>query len=152
MKKLLIIACVILLIPLAAFSDPASGNNSEQAYFFVQMAEEGEFDGNVLKLKNISPAVAYFSNAPYRVAGHMKNNIFLEGWEGDNFKEEAPQALVTLFWDNATIGVVVKLTDPHLEGNNLNYNVEILGGSFPKKFRIVSIFFDPMTHYDEEIE
>lgn len=147
MKKLLGALGVLLLLSFSAFAE----TTGEPSYLFVQMAEAGKFAEDTIELENVSPVVAYFSSQPHRVAGHMKTNIFLEGWEGDNFKNDPPTALVTLFWNNATIGVVVKLSNPELEGTNLKYTAEVLEGSFPKDFRIVSIFFDPMTHYDEEI-
>jgi len=147
MKKLFVTLGVLFLICASSFAETLV----EPSYLFVQMAEAGKFTGDTLELENVSPVVAYFSGEPHLVAGHMQTDVFLEGWEGSNFKKEAPSALLTLFWNNATIGVVVKLSEPKLEGTNLKYTAEVLEGSFPKDFRIVSIFFDPMTHYDEEI-
>lgn len=152
MFKLKIFTALALTLSMVCLHQAVSSETSSNAaYFFVQMAETGQFDGNTLTLNNISPVVAYFSGTPTRIAGHMQTSVFLDGWEGDNFKKDPPNALVTLFWDNATIGVIVELSEPVLDGNTLKYNVKVLEGSFPKDFRIVSVFFDPLESYEDAI-
>ena len=113
-------------------------------YLFVQTAKSGSFDGKTLTLEGVSPATVYFSDRPYRTAGHMKMHQFLGTWnKGKNsFSEDSPNATLSIFSGKEALEVVMEIANPRLQGDQLKYDVRILNGTCPGKFGVSSLFID----------
>jgi hypothetical protein len=114
---------------------------------FMQTAHGLTTSGNTITLKTISPSTLYFADRPQRDVGHMSSEHFVNMWgEGENsFAEDPPNAVVS-YLDPAhefPEDTVVVLREPHLDGNDLTYSVEILDGTLPKKSGPVALFIDP---------
>jgi hypothetical protein len=65
---------------------------------FVQNALSGSFDGTTLTLTGVGPTI-FFSDRPYRVAGHVRTAEFIGHWDkgSDNFAENPPNATLSIF-------------------------------------------------------
>ncbi len=122
----------------------AKEGNSMVQLMFVQNAKEVEFNNNKMTLKGISPSTIYFSDRPERIAGHMTQNAFLKEWDAgkDSFAKDPPNATLSIFSDKGAQDVVVEISNPVLNGQNLSYDVKILQGDPPAKGGISTLFID----------
>lgn len=110
---------------------------------FVQNSLSGSYDGKRLTLNGIGSTI-FFSDRPERVAGQVKTAEFISHWHqgSDNFAENPPNATLSIFNENGVDSIVVELTDPQLENNNLSYQVKVLQGKLPATFKESSLFID----------
>jgi hypothetical protein len=114
---------------------------------FVQTARSVTSSGQVIVLHDVTPATIYFSDRPQRVVGHMTTADFVGLWgEGENsFASDPPNAVLS-FVDSraeAPAEVVVVITDPVLDGQQLSYSVASLDGVIPEAGGPVTLFIDP---------
>ncbi len=111
---------------------------------FVQTAKSVEFSNNQMTLKGISPSAIFFSDRPERISGHLTIPAFLKEWDAgkDSFAKDPPNATLSIFSDSGVQYVVVELTNPKLDGENLSYDVRVLEGNPPAKGGISSLFID----------
>lgn len=102
---------------------------------FVQTAAGLASNGESLTLVGLSPMTLFFSDHPAREVGHLPTSRFVELWgEGDNsFAADPPNAVVSYseFDDAVPEDAVVVLMDPQLDGDTINYAVEVLEGKLP---------------------
>ncbi len=86
----------------------------------------------------------YFSDRPYRIAGHISLKKFVEQWGkgADSFKADPPNATLSIFNEKGNKNVVVELSIPQLKGNTLIYKIRVLEGNIPKSFKPSSLFID----------
>ncbi|MBL1209746.1 hypothetical protein [Geminocystis sp. GBBB08] len=110
---------------------------------FVQNALTGSYDGKRLTLNNVGSTL-FFSDRPERVTGHVQNSEFIRHWDkgSDNFAKNPPNATLSIFGKKGVNSVVVELTNPKLEKNNLSYQVKVLQGQLPPTFQEASLFID----------
>jgi hypothetical protein len=110
---------------------------------FVQNSVTGSYDGKRLNLNGIGSTV-FFSDRPERVAGHVQTQEFISHWDqgSDNFASNPPNGTLSIFGEKGANSVVVELTDPKLENNNLSYQVKVLQGTLPANFQESSLFID----------
>jgi hypothetical protein len=121
-------------------------------YMFAQTCQSlgVNLDGRIT-LHGVSATTLYFSDRPYRLTGHVPTDEFVDYWgQGDdNFAEDPPNALLSLFEDDHVNDVVVILTDPKLSHGDLSYAVEVTDGSLEPSQGPASVFIDmigrPMT-------
>ena len=113
---------------------------------FVQTATGLASNGESLTLVGLSPATLYFSDRPLREVGHIPTSRFVELWdEGDNsFAVDPPNAVVSYsgFDDDTPEDAVVVLMDPQLDGDTINYAVEVLEGKLPVGSGACTLFID----------
>jgi len=113
---------------------------------FVQNAKGVAFDKETLTLKGVSPTTIFFSDRPVRLAGHFSLEEFLQLWdEGkDSFLADPPNATVSIFEKGKEdlVDVVVKLSNPRLNGEDLTYNIQVLEGQGPAAGGECSVFID----------
>lgn len=111
---------------------------------FVQNAKGASLDNGKLTLKGISPATIFFSDRPQRIAGHMTTKEFVPFWsEGkDSFLSDPPNATLSVFDDNKVSDVVVEISNPKLNGEDLSYDVKVLEGKLPDEGGVCSLFID----------
>lgn len=144
-KEWVILLCVGLL------ASPAIAEEDETIEFlFVQTAENLAVDPATLtfRLVNVSPQTLYFSNRPYRVAGHLKMDDYLEEWSDaagpDNLSADPPNATLSVYGPGQTEStlVVVEITDPVVEGDDLTYSYKLIDGTMPELGGHAALFID----------
>ena len=113
---------------------------------FVQSARNVVFDGGTMTLKDVNPSTLFFSDRPERIAGHYSNQEYLKIWgEGrDSFLKDPPNAVVSVFdrpgQDPAE--VVVTISKPRLQGNDLSYEFKLIRGTPPASGGATAVFID----------
>ena len=127
--------------------------NTTVELLFVQNAEGVVFENGTLTLKGVSPSVIFFSDRPKRVAGHVALPGFLDAWdEGkDSFAEDPPNAALSIVGEGQVTSVVVEISNPQLEGDELSYEVvQILEGELPATGGTSSLFIDDLFTESEK--
>lgn len=114
---------------------------------FVQNASAVTFAKDTLTLKGVSPMTIFFSDRPVRIAGHFHTkDEFVPLWnEGkDSFLKDPPNATVSMYekGKEQLTDVVVKLSNPRLNGEDLTYDFKVIEGSVPKRGGACSVFID----------
>ncbi len=142
--RLLALVATVVLVDFA----PAAAEEESIQLLFVQTASDIEVhEGKkTLRLINIDPQTVYFSDRPYRKAGHISMDKYLEAWaEVDgNFSETPPNAALSVFevgQDENSL-VVLELFDPVVEGADLIYRYAVIDGEFPKSSGPAALFID----------
>jgi hypothetical protein len=134
----------------AAASQTAPSASSKTQLMFVQSAEDLKVDAakNTFRLVKVNQQTLYFSDRPERIAGHMKMDQYLAEWakaEGpDNFSSDPPNAILSVFEpgqaDNTV--VVVKISHPVVDGNDILYSYKLISGEIPSKGGATALFID----------
>jgi hypothetical protein len=120
-------------------------------YLFVQSAEKATLSGGKLQLRGVSPSTVYFSDRPERVADHVPTNSFVKQWGkgADSFRDDPPNAALSLLGSDEVEEVVVTLRSPMLKAGTLLYEVDVLEGPKEVSGGPCSLFIDvigrPMT-------
>ena len=111
---------------------------------FAQSAAGMSYENGRLTLNGIAPTTLMFSDRPQRVTGHVPTEEFLDSWgDGDNnFADDPPNAVLSIFSEDEVNDVVIVLQDPALDAGNLSYQVEILDGEMPSSGEASSLFID----------
>ena len=126
----------------------ALANDAEPNFLLVQNAKSMSYDkeSGKITLKDISPVTIFFADRPDRIVGNMHTSHFVAFWNEsgkDSFAKDNPNAnLSILEEDKMLTDVVIELSKPSLKGEDLSYNVKILGGEMPAKGGPVSLFID----------
>jgi hypothetical protein len=86
----------------------------------------------------------WFSDRPHRLTGHITTEDFVASWDegDDSFAADPPNALLSIFEPDEVNDVVVVLTDPALDGDDLTYSVEVTEGELSPSSGPVSLFID----------
>jgi hypothetical protein len=120
---------------------------------FVQTANSGSFDGDIITLDDIAARTIYFSDRPHRIVGHFTTLSFTDNWDegDDSFAVDPPNAALVLLDGESESIVVVELTNPvyDVDANTLRYTIQILDESIiPESFDHVVLYIDSpdMTH------
>jgi hypothetical protein len=115
---------------------------------FVQSAHGLTSSAGTVTFHGLAHATLFFSDRPQRVVGHLSSRKFVDQWgEGDDsFAEDPPNAVVSFLEDGDETPEEVTMTirHPHLEGNTLTYQIDILDGALPAKAGPCSLFIDPI--------
>jgi hypothetical protein len=129
----------------AQFASLADTDPEEIEYMFAQTAKglSINMDGRIT-LNGVSASTLWFSDRPYRLTGHIPTDEFVAGWgEGaDNFAEDPPNALLSIFEQEEVNDVVVVLSDPKLSNGDLSYAVEVTEGDLTPSDAPASLFID----------
>lgn len=136
-------ACAaLLLVPEAKAADP------EVHLLFVQGAKAMEADtsASTIRLIGVADQTIYFSDRPHRVAGLATTEAFVANWGvgEDSFASNPPNATLMVYdaaADKHRASVLV-LRDPLLDGDNLTYTYEVLGGTVPETGGATGLFID----------
>ena len=143
LKNLFLTWSLAASIVFALVQSPQSEEAKKQ-YLFVQTANEGRLDGNVLTMSGLSPTIVYFSDRPGREVGFLTYPEFLGAWKraANSFASDPPNASLT-YRDNGKPAVaVLTLSEPSFSGGDLSYKVRFLQGKTPERFAPVSLFID----------
>lgn len=114
-------------------------------WLFVQNAEGVSFDKGKMTLKKVNPMTVMFADRPERIAGHLTTKEFLPLWtEGkDSFTADPPNATLSVFNDKGEPSeIVMVISNPQLQGNELTYDVRLLEGKEMKQGGACSLFID----------
>jgi hypothetical protein len=101
-----------------------------------------------LRLVNVGKQTLFFSDRPVRLAGHMTMAAYMTEWKKgaakDNFASDPPNATLSVFEpgkDENTL-VVVEISNPQVEGNDLVYRYRLIEGAMPKTSGPAALFID----------
>src|SRR5262245_16450292 len=97
-----------------------------------------------MTMKSVSPATVFFSDRPERIAGHMTTAEFIPFWgEGkDSFSHDPPDATLSIFREGEPTNLVVEISKPVLNGQNLTYDIDVLKGTPPSGGAEGTLFID----------
>lgn len=111
---------------------------------FVQTAHSMSYQNGKLTLSKLAPTTLFFSDRPDRVTGHISSEEFVQSWDQgeDSFESNPPNAVLSIFHPDMVSDIVVELTDPVLNNNELTYTVIILDGEMPAEGGPSSLFID----------
>ena len=138
---------LILLLVAFSWSGSSLAAKDEKApeVLFAQSAKSFAFKDGTLTLRQASPNTIFFSNRPKRIAGHVRNDLFLKLWiEGKNsFQNDPPNAALSIFNPDGKVSqAVVVLSNPRADGSNLTYDVRVLEGTIPPAGAESTLFID----------
>ncbi len=151
MRRFFLSAVTVMFVVVASITLLSETSQAQQQaqmpqFLFVQNAKGVVSEKGTITLKGVSPTTLFFSDRPMRIAGHYTTEEFVQMWgEGkQSFKSDPPNATLSIFQEDRDklTDVVVKLSHPKLEGDNLTYHVAILEGQMPAKGGICSLFID----------
>jgi hypothetical protein len=140
----LTIAALFAACQVSAEQTTPAVDDSEINWLFVVSATSGSFDGKTITLRDVPP-VLIFSDRPDRVWGHMTVSELLPKVEGgaDSFTENPPNSVLSTFRDGELpTEATVVMHRPTLDGANLSFEVDVLGGHIPATFGPASLFVD----------
>lgn len=117
---------------------------------FVQIADNMMSDPttSTLRLVNVAQQTLYFADRPERIAGHINIAAFLNEWTSkagaNNFGSDPPNAALSVSVPGKAKDTlaIIKISNPHVEGNDLLYSYEIIEGNLPNSGGATSLFID----------
>jgi hypothetical protein len=114
---------------------------------FVQTAAGFDCTSDRLMLRGVTPFTIYFSDRPERVVGHIGTSEFVELWDAgaDSFEADPPNAVLAFSEAGQAVplDVVVTITDPDLDADDLSYAMTVLEGELPRSAAGCTLFIDP---------
>jgi hypothetical protein len=142
--------------PESASAAGAGSNMSTQKveFLFVQTAKDVSFQNGSMTMHGVSPLTVAFADRPERIAAHMPTANVPPMWgEGKNsFTADPPNATLSILSGTGVSNVVVVLSNPRLNGEDLTYDIRVLEGTPPAQGGgACSLFIDiigmPLTPY-----
>jgi hypothetical protein len=151
MKKrfyLLALGAALLSTVVGAATSTAAAPSPQ--LMFVQSAEDLKVDPatSTLRLVKVNQQTLYFSDRPVRIAGHIKMADYLKEWTAkagkDNFAADPPNATLSVYEPGQAENtlVVVKITNPKVDGADLVYTYKIIDGKMPAGGGATTLFID----------
>jgi hypothetical protein len=136
----LLAACTLIVCA----AEDKDADAKEPEYLFVQTARSGTVKDGMLTLKQVSEQTLFFTDRPNRMAGHISTVHFLDNWATgkDSFKNDPPNATLSILDGKTMTNIVLELTNPVLTGHTVQYNINILEGTPIETFGAASLFFD----------
>ena len=132
----------------------AGGKQSKNVdVLFVQNAKGMTLNKGKLVLRGVNPVTVCFTDRPACLAGYMQTSKFVPLWSQgkDSFLKDSPNATLSVFHRDKVSDLVVELSNPELSGNDLSYDVKVLGGTLLAKGGACALFIDiidlPETTY-----
>jgi len=147
-KLLAAAALAVVAAPLTLLLPVANAEQEKAQLMFVQTAEDLKADGKSLRLVNIGKQTLYFSDRPVRLAGHMTMPTYLDEWKAgagsDNFTADPPNATLSVIEPKKVENtlVVVEISHPVVDGNDLVYDYKLIEGEMPKAGGATALFID----------
>ena len=140
----------LLLSPgLASGQTPSPAASSPQpaaqpTMLLVLNATDARLAGQKLTLDGVSPRAIFFANHPARDVGLMPTPDLVALWTNGTFAKDPPNATISKFFKDGSdvTAVVAVLKSPKLEGEQLTFDVQLLGGSFGAADGPAAIFID----------
>ena len=126
----------------------AAEKNPPVELMFVQTSEKMVSDDKTLRLVNVGKQTLYFSDRPNRVAGNLTMPAYMDEWKAgagpDDFASDPPNATLSVYEPGNPVNalVVVEISRPVVEGNDLVYNYTLIDGKMPKSGGESALFID----------
>jgi hypothetical protein len=126
----------------------AAEKNPPVELMFVQTSEKMVSDDKTLRLVNVGKQTLYFSDRPNRVAGNLTMPAYMDEWKAgagpDDFASDPPNATLSVYEPGNPVNalVVVEISHPVVEGNDLVYNYKLIEGKMPKSGGESALFID----------
>ncbi len=148
-KFLAAAALAAVAVPLTtSFPLVAHAAQEKPQLMFVQTAEDLKADDKTLRLVKVGKQTLYFSDRPVRIAGHIEMPAYLDEWKAsagpDNFAADPPNATLSVLepgkQENSL--VVVEVSHPMVDGNDLVYSYKLIEGEMPKTGGATALFID----------
>jgi len=150
MKAYRLVLVSAAALSLAACSMTSTASSGAPQLMFVHSAEDLKVDpaAGTFRLVKVSQQTLYFSDRPQRIAGHLTMTDYLKEWTSaagkDNFGADPPNAALSVYEpgqaDNTL--VVIKITNPVVDGADLIYSYKIIKGTMPARGGATSLFID----------
>jgi hypothetical protein len=102
-------------------------DSANATYLFVMHSENGYLKDSELFLGNVGPNTLYFSDRPYRIAGHMETKKFLNTWGYDteeSFDNVPPNVVISFKKGDKFVDMTVEISTPELDGSDVIFNVK----------------------------
>ncbi len=135
----------VVVAGLPAVADPQRviDDGGDRQYLFAMSAGSGSFADGRLSLEGV-PLVVYFSDRPYRQAGHMSVPDFLALWEAnaDDLAKDPPNAALAVYDAGRDSHAVVVLDRPEAGEGTLSFRATILEDAVPASFGTATLFID----------
>jgi hypothetical protein len=144
----MIAAAILAAAALLAGVTPAAAAEPTVQLLFVQNSQSVvvDKDKGTLTLKGVGPTTLFFSDRPYRLAGHYTTEEYLQLWDDgkDSFLADPPNATLSVFEPGKEdlVDLVVELRNPRPEGADLSYDIKILSGKISEVGGPSSLFID----------
>jgi len=146
--QVFLLAAVVL--SMAAMATASSAAADAPQFMFVQSAEHIKVDPakSTFRLVKVNQQTVYFTDRPKRLAGHINMADYLKEWTAkagkDNFGADPPNATLSVYEPGKPENslVVVKITNPVVEGADLIYSYKVLNGTMPAQGGPTSLFID----------
>jgi hypothetical protein len=145
-------AALFLMTVLPVFTGSAIAQAAEKnppvELMFVQTSEKMVSDDKTLRLVNVGKQTLYFSDRPNRVAGNLTMPAYMDEWKAgagpDDFASDPPNATLSVYEPGNPVNalVVVEISHPVVEGNDLVYNYKLIEGKMPKSGGESALFID----------
>ncbi len=113
-------------------------------YMFAQTSTGLLVEPDRVTLRGVSPTTLWFSDRPDRLTGHVPTEEFVASWGvgDDNFAENPPNALLSIFEVDWVNDVVVVLREPVLSEGDLTYAIDVTDGELSTSSGPSSLFID----------
>jgi len=149
MKTLSALFAALMLAagPITASAQTAMQPNmaiAAPSYEYVQQAASLSYDGRTLTLEGLAPATIFFSDRPYRLAGHVETAVFANLWDAPagTFAQSPPNAAISVLGETNAAPAIVTLTSAQVDGDSISYGVRLVSGQPPETARNVALFID----------
>jgi hypothetical protein len=122
---------------------PSAESEDVPKLLFVQDATGMVYSEGTLTLKDAKPLVLYFSDRPFRMAGHATRAEMRKHVE-KSFEADPPNAALVILEGNTVEDSVMTLTKPpRIEGDDLVFEgIKMIQGTPPKTAGACSLFID----------
>jgi hypothetical protein len=113
-------------------------------WLFVQTGATFTSDSKTLTLHSVGPVTLMFSDRPKRMTGDVATARFIQFWNQgkDSFEKDPPNATVSTVIGDKTDLAIVELSNPHIDGDDITYDIKPLRGNLPAAGKQVSVFID----------
>jgi hypothetical protein len=161
MKDLIfIVLAAFFALPVTAAATEVSGSQwkvqasselSKATYLFVIHAADGYIKGDTLFLNNAGPSTLYFSDRPYRLAGHLETDMFLSAWKNgkDSFDANPPNVVISFNRNGKPVDITLEVAAPKFNGSDITFKIikilqedETIKAGKKLKFKHPSLFID----------
>jgi len=148
-RQVFLLAAAVVL-SMAALATTSTAAPETPQLMFVQSAEDFKADTakSTFRLVKVNQQTMYFSDRPQRIVGHIKMADYLKEWTAkagkDNFGADPPNATLSVYEPGKAENtiVVVKLTNPVVDGADLVYTYKVLNGTLPANGGPTALFID----------
>jgi hypothetical protein len=150
---LLVSACATTSASTTAAAAPAAvptASPEAPSFMFVQSAEALKVDPakGTFRMINVNQQTVYFSDRPYRIAGHITMSDYLKEWTAalgpDNLGAVPPNATLSAYEAGQAENsiVIVKISQPVVDGKDLVYAYKLIDGKMPAAGGATALFID----------